>query len=478
MRRHSIVDVVFHVGLLMTLTACETSNRPQNDPLTTASISEPERTQPQTTTSVHQSTPVRHSSRVPPLAKEMVVLRKFPYPYKAMLAISSDADHETLGKFNQIHRYLNTTSPTPMGPGLGLDISDSFFVFNGSNTRGAIDYNGTPISGELSYFHGTSEKPYAASVLGCYIHSGWIDTLHTFGDFSMVNQRQTKFSRQLAKRATEVLKQNEAQLVVWTNHGNQSNVDNFGSYGARAFFHYQQGATPSSPYYHTDLLLPYGIRFVWTGQADSLFGRDSMVYPLRLPDGRKVWGFFRYTNSPIGHRGVTHWLWTVDDLAKQLTYRNLARIQRRHQYAIVATHLCADNTQPPLPANAISALKTLAYEYRRGHVLVARTSRLLQYNVTQRSLRFHVTHHDGQQIIHIDAIMDPVFGSHRPNLEELRGITFYTVHPYQTTIEIADHPIDTGRLQRNPTDGVKSSIGIRWFSPDHTNYALEVPGIR
>ena len=47
-------------------------------------------------------------------------LRKFPYPYNAMLAISSDIDDTTLEEFKTYHEILNTKEQTPYGQGLGL----------------------------------------------------------------------------------------------------------------------------------------------------------------------------------------------------------------------------------------------------------------------------------------------------------------------------------------------------------------------
>ena len=58
------------------------------------------------------------------VAPAVLGIRKFPFPFQAMLAVSSDADHETLSRFNLAHEFLNSTSMTPMG--LGLDIVDSF----------------------------------------------------------------------------------------------------------------------------------------------------------------------------------------------------------------------------------------------------------------------------------------------------------------------------------------------------------------
>lgn len=468
--RRSIVPALFVVLVLASsLDACEVARKhPNTSELVGRQTSARVPIQP-----MHREAHQTVVRRIP--TSDM--LRKFPYPYLAMLAISADADHQTLRKFNLIHEFLNTKDTTPAGQGVGMDISDSFFMYNGSNLPGAIDYNNIPIQGELSYFKGTSNVPYAAPILDQYIHSGWIDTIHSYGDFSRVNQGQTQFTRALAKQAIQSWNAAGNKLTVWTNHGNQSNVDNFGSYGLRLFYNYQRGANSGSPYYHTDLLIPYGVKFVWPDVSSDVFGHNSIIYPLRIPDGRRVWGFWRYTNQRYELRGATKWLWTVDDLARQLTYSHLAWIEWQRQYAIVATHLSSNNDQWPLPSNAISALKTLKHEMDKGHILVTRTSRLLQYNVTQQYLEFHADEVNGQEIIHIDSVDDPVFGTHTPTLDELRGITFYAPNPQNTTLEIGNQPIALSLMQYNPTDGKEPSIGIKWFPADYTNYGRSTPGV-
>ncbi|GGJ09424.1 hypothetical protein GCM10010885_18140 [Alicyclobacillus cellulosilyticus] len=412
------------------------------------------------------------------VAKPSVVvygMRKFPYPYQAMLAISSDADHETLRKFNLIHTFLNTTQMTPMGRGLGLDIADSFFMYNGSNLRENVDWHESGLAGEFTYFYRTSDIPFGAKIIDRYIHAGWIDAMHSFGDFSMQNPHQTLFRRQLAVQAIRTLEAHKDFVTVWTDHGNQSNVDNFGAWGVSRFYRYQQGALPGSPYHVTDLLIPYGIRFVWADIPSARFGYPSIIYPLRLPDGRKVWGFWRYTSSSIDKRGDSHWVWSVDDLSQVLTIRHLLEIEWGHEYAIVATHLCSDNDVNPLPGNAVAALRLLQHQYLAGHILVARTSRLLQYNVTQRYLQYYVTRSHQEAVIHITGIADPVFGWQPPTLANLRGVTFYTSDPARTQIDIWNTPVNPALIQRNPTDGVHPSIGIRWYPPDTRNYAVTPP---
>jgi len=59
----------------------------------------------------------------------MPTKRRFPYPYRGLLAVCSDIDATSPWEFIRIHRFLNTlSSAIPYyGRGVGLDIGDSFF---------------------------------------------------------------------------------------------------------------------------------------------------------------------------------------------------------------------------------------------------------------------------------------------------------------------------------------------------------------
>ncbi|GLG02661.1 hypothetical protein Alches_27020 [Alicyclobacillus hesperidum subsp. aegles] len=404
-------------------------------------------------------------------------MRKFPYPYQAMLALSSDADSETLRKFNLVHRFINTTEQTPIGRGLGLDYADSIFMFNGNDHQAFIDLNHVPMANELTYFRGITAQPYAASVLDRYVQCGWVDTLHTYGDFSRVDEHTTVFRRSLAATAANALAKRGDHIEVWTDHGNKSNVDNFGSYRRAGFYQYQQGEVPGSPYYHTDITIPHGIHFVWPDTSSNQFVRDSVIFPLRLADGRGVWGFWRYTNEHYSPQGAVRWNWTPYGLHEQLTEQHLRALEAKHGYAVVAQHLCGTPYPGVLPKDAVAALRLLAAHQHEGKVLVARTSRLLHYNVAQQYVSYDVTHQFGRTYIHIRKISDPVFGAHQPSIDEIRGLTFYTSDPGRTVIELGDNPLPAALIQHNASDGEHPSVGIRWFPPDTADHALTVPNV-
>ena len=57
-----------------------------------------------------------------------VELRRFPYPYKAMLAICSDLDEtSSLQAYLETMRFLNSAGTTPLGPGAALEVGNSMY---------------------------------------------------------------------------------------------------------------------------------------------------------------------------------------------------------------------------------------------------------------------------------------------------------------------------------------------------------------
>src|SRR5688500_14469800 len=54
--------------------------------------------------------------------------RRFPYPYRAMLAICSDLDETPDAQtYYELMRFMNTTEETSMGPGAGLEVGNTIY---------------------------------------------------------------------------------------------------------------------------------------------------------------------------------------------------------------------------------------------------------------------------------------------------------------------------------------------------------------
>lgn len=208
-------------------------------------------------------------SAIKPLRKYMstnkqVSIRKFPYPYRCALALSNDVEYLTPKAFWDIHRYLNTQEITPMGPGLGLPITCSIFMYSVAPQR------------SFSYFQGTTSIPSErAHWLRDLMQIGIIDTLHAYGDFDSVGG----FRRSMAEMALEELARHDIRLCVWTNHGGIENTQNIGASNAT----YQKGDLPGTLEYHTDLTNTYGFHFFWLDfNATNLVSQDrnKIILPM------------------------------------------------------------------------------------------------------------------------------------------------------------------------------------------------------
>ncbi|MDG2989980.1 hypothetical protein L3556_03385 [Candidatus Synechococcus calcipolaris G9] len=173
------------------------------------------------------------------------LIRCWPYPYLAGLSLSNDAEFMSFDFFDTLMKFLNTKTLTPLGKGLGLDISSSFFFYS------AHPYN-------FSYFDGHNInapcKDYYSRI-NEYLQSGWLDTIHAYGDFDTVGG----FSRAHAIRCFDILANIGVSIPIFTNHGGVENIQNI---GRDALYH--QGDIKHSQAYHADLLAQHGIRYVWT----------------------------------------------------------------------------------------------------------------------------------------------------------------------------------------------------------------------
>lgn len=413
---------------------------------------------------------VRHALENAPDTTSMASLRKFPYPFDAMLAISSDVDNTTIEKFEEYHQFLNTRELTSHGPGLGLDVGDSawFYVANDSTIN--IDKEGHKAEYSMSYFQGLKADVHKdAEKISTYYKVGWIDSLHSFGDFSR-NDRCVKFTRDLAVAAWKEMNDRGFKPKVWINHGSESNAQNFGSYNPNSLFKYQAGDDPKSPYYHTDLTIDNGIRYVWNSIGMSQFSYDNPLFPIKLRDGRQVWGFQRYTHDVVN--GKYDWTWETHELHRQITEQRLKQLVQESKFSIIAQHLGKGSDGFPFNPIDIQALQLLKSYQDEGQVLVARTSRLLDYARAQKYARYSSVQIEGKTYINIKSIEDNVLKPTTPTMDEIRGLTFYVEDPDKTFILLNMNLIPKEQLQTNGLDrSSKRSIGVQWYMPDYADYS-------
>ena len=309
-------------------------------------------------------------------------VRPLPYPYRAGMAISNDVEFMSPEFFEGLMAFLNSSGPSPLGTGLGLEVTSSTFFYS------AHPYN-------FSYFEGAevnSKPSYFAARMVDYLRSGWIDTLHAYGDFDCVGG----FIRPHAERTFDTLSQLRAIIPVFTNHGDSANCQNI---GGDVFYH--KGDVPSEACYHSDLLAAHGTRYIWTDTAivgeqqrsgwrqflslGASIPTQPFMTSWQLQDGRTMERFARF-------RGTGANAPNLSSLTYQLDKLNLPELYRNNGIAIVYQHLgvlyrsggkCTAATLKAMlerPEVYLLPWYRLAQEVGEGRLWLSGLSRLLRYS--------------------------------------------------------------------------------------------------
>ena len=359
-------------------------------------------------------------------------IRKFPYPYKCAFSISSDIDNaSSLDFFVQFMDFLNSEKQTIYGPGLGLEVGNSFWFFNGSKSE------------QLSYFDGLTDKETSfAPIIRLYLKSKHIDTLHSWGNFD-----RGGFKRYYAEKGTEVLNKYNFNIPVWVNHGINLNYQKVGDYPS------MYGDDPTHSCYHTDLLSESGFEFIWTGKVTHIIGQNgrknfsilsklllqkiikklkyqhvkdpiydddnNLIKPLLLRDGNKKWEFTRFINS-WGNAGDLDFY----EFVGQIKARNLKRLIKNQGIMILYTHF-NENLGATIPMNLIERLGFLKKMVNRKEILMGTSSRILKYWEVSNYIKFEVQDLEDKVIILINDTMYSPVGKQSLTSFHLNGLTFY-----------------------------------------------------
>ncbi|MFX0135573.1 MAG: hypothetical protein ACFFDN_18150 [Candidatus Hodarchaeota archaeon] len=119
-------------------------------------------------------------------------------------------------------------------------------------------------------------------------------------------------------------------------------------------------------------------------------------------------------------------------------------------YMIIYTHLGKNDGYPYISKETQKALRLLEGEFIKGNIYITTTAKLLNYYVNNKNLIWHTNKNGDDLHIRIESISDPVRGTFNPTIDDLGGITFYTIDPANTHIFIQDKEI--GETIRNERD--------------------------
>ncbi|QUM81038.1 hypothetical protein HWV01_12475 [Moritella sp. 5] len=392
-----------------------------------------------------------------------VSLRKYPYPYRAMLSICSDLD-ETPNKdiYFETARYLNTSEDTLLGKGVDLEVGNTIYF-------DMPDHN-------FSYTNTDDDGRNKIQIL---IESGHIDCLHSFGDFVD--------SRKRIEQCWSEIQKTKRKIEVWIDHAQApTNLDNGIMKG--------RGAIKDADAFHVDLTVQTGaLPFIWKGRVtsvvaqnvkrryDSLFNRNEIVkssktmlleftkawlarlgnkkYAMhkankvlrktQLVDGSSVIEFIR-CNPSWGGVSVFDSARGIDQV---LTKSVLDTLVKYEGCSVVYSHLGKVYSQEiPFQDEVLTAFELLASYQNNKQILIATTRRLLGYCRTVDELDFLVKTVGKETHIYLSTAYSG---------EDIHGLTWYVEKPKQVRLYINEQ-LFNGVIINPPDTNNRLSISIPW----------------
>jgi len=384
-------------------------------------------------------------------------LRKFPFPYRAALSITSDIDcTDTIDQHKKIQAFMNEE--------IGIPFTNTFFPLHDQS--------------KFSLLSGTLQDN---TVILDHINKGLVDAIHSFGE-------KKDFNRNDAQRVLDELKKKSCRLEVWIDHAESpSNFCKYRFYG--------RGDIPGNDAYHFDLTKKYGIKFIWTERLTNIVGqgvrlsfnsilniydnkhrkdsimnlgktlgkialdyfgypkynyfkKNRLVYVTTMRDGQKIYEFVRFNNhykgASIGD--------TFEDLEYMISKKVLDQLIKAGGYCIVYTHLGKKfNLNSEKGRQTVVALRDLKEEYEYGNIYLDSAGKILNYYIRHKHLNWSSKEVNGHHNIIIHSVDDPMFGSYVPEPAQLKNFTFYA--PEKTKVYIQSEEVKY--IRQNP--------------PDHTN---------
>ena len=329
------------------------------------------------------------------MATASAALRRWPHPYRAILAICSDLDETpTRAVYEDTARFLNTAQTVAaMGQGVDLEVGNTIYF---DMPQGQFSYRNTDDAGRARLHE--------------LMQSGHLDAFHSFGDHAT--------TRAHAGRALDDLVRHDCRIGVWIDHAVAPS--NFGADIMRG-----SGDVVGHEAYHADLTCGFGVRYVWRGRVTSVIGQDAprslqgvfdprhpaaslrtvakewakgalaragnakydihpanqVLRPATLRDGRQVFEFLRA--NPYWESVTTGE--TARGFAGVVTRRMLDTLVRRGGVQILYTHLGKiARLDEPLEAETRAALRLLRDYRDAGGILVTTTRRALDFARARR----------------------------------------------------------------------------------------------
>ncbi len=365
-----------------------------------------------------------------------VRLRKYPFPFRAALSISSDLDGtRSYDDYVELLKFFNTATETSLGTGLDLEFANSLYFAMPKK--------------QFAYWNiGANERAKTRELL----QLGFIDTLHSFGDGVRDKASLTK--------SLDEINEHGMRFPIWINHSaaptNLSSARRPGQ-----FF----GDSKDHELYHVKDLLALGLVYVCRGQATSVIGQEAVPDPSTVLYDRvsprscatAAMQAAKLVTSPVVSRYRMHlrnrvlapailddgsavteimranWFWgglgrgaNLGQVDSILTTNALETLVRRQGTSVFYTHL----GRLPLVRNdpegrsALNGLRTLAGFAHDRQILVKTTVWLLDYLALRNNLEISIGQ-SGELLLEIGGQENKRMADRLASFLPNSGLSFY-----------------------------------------------------
>lgn len=457
-------------------------------------------------------------SGVRPPGEADVMVRPYPYPYVAALALSNDVDSMNRAAFEDWHGFVSGTGPTSYGQGLGLEVADSFWIWSGTRNDALSIYRCYPDDEDWI------ESPNLPRIVEL-AKAGWLDTLHSLGNWRPTTDPAGPGDRQEASRGLAALDRLGVKPKVFVNHG--GSPSNVGSIWAT----YQKSDDPEHPMYCLDLLRKAGFSYYWIDQCTSMgkFG-DHLLYeterqlrsrianypwsdwlrrsgkrldedPPDFPAGqgqlrRLLVEMFNETIVPVDARDGSRilafkryrgpFLPTASTFPIQVTSGRLDTLERQRGVVIVYQHFGVQSLRgrakskvpsaksrsapPVLDVHEVACWRDLAERWRAGRLFIATTARLLDWLWLRDRLQIQLTGQPDKWIVTLVGVRCSVTGDRAVEASDLNGLSLLVPQDAPEVVVVGPHgrPVPL-RREADPAHAECHALFRPWSS-------LEWPG--
>ena len=371
------------------------------------------------------------------IEQSLISVLSHPYPYRSVVAISSDIDDASFASVSMAHRCFYGLEPG--FEDVALELSNSYWLVCSDKSK-TCDI----------FLYDEDLKPAAHhDKLLPFFKTSLFDTLHTYGQFG----EERRFSREAAEYCAEKLSAHNLEPEFWTYHGDREQFQN-GVPTDKVW----RADDKESPYYHFDLLRNTSLKYIRIPPSRRLDQVHPVLEQQTFRDGSTWYAVNSHSIlvDPDANQRTQDWLdkleamdklnyerrrivqpssiypdkiqtWMPEMLPEQLSEHQLDSIVEGGHHVLITQHLTKSFCVSAFSLEPVrQALHRLSTYQKSEKILVTTPVRLVNYERVRQGLSYKLTILKSVKRIDItiDSVCDLFEMKSKISSHDLQGIGF------------------------------------------------------